>query len=629
MKVFEAEPRLEEQWSKKNDVDPDTISRGSNLRVVWICREGHEWEATVKNRVRGSGCPYCSGRKVWEGFNDLATTHPELAQEWADSNSKKPQEVTSGSNYLATWRGRCGHSWTQPVGKRASRGDSCPYCAKAGTKILPGFNDLETHFPEIAKEWSPRNKKKASEVFSKTQDRYWWVGSCGHEWESPVANRTHNRSGCPFCAPNPKTLKGFNDLQTLDPEVASEWDYDKNPDTPDQVTRATGAPRWWKCKRGHSWRAGVGSRTGSQSGCPFCSGRRAETGVSDLETLRPEVVSEWAWERNTPLTPDSVTEMSSRVVWWICRKGHPWRAAIHDRTRRDGRSTGCPTCSASTFTSKGERELAEMIASTGVTTETTFRGLPGVKEVDVLCPDVKIAVEYNGLYWHSERMQGVDYHLRKTQAVNAEGYQLIHVWEDEWVFRRPVVEKMLKRKLGVSDAPRLNARSLTFREVTSAESSKFLDENHIQGASGGSWRGGLFAGEELVALMVMKRRSEGVYELVRFATSAIVRGGHSKLLKRAIRDLNPREVVTFSDNCVSGGELYAQAGFERVKELAPDYMYRVGQRREHKFNYRKARFKRDPNLKYEEGLTERELADLNGLDRVYDAGKVKWVLTCK
>lgn len=481
--------------------------------------------------------------------------------------------------------------------------------------------------PDLVKYWSARNEKTPFEVARGSGYKAWWWAECGHEWQARVDNRCYNNAGCPFCTVRgwKKILPGKNDLETLYPEMARQWHPTLNGDLlPSEVLPGVKKHVWWLCLEcGREWRASLNTRTARGTGCPSCRGRKR--GVENAGTQHCKTVVE-EWHPDNPLTLKDYSVSSNFKALWRCGNGHEWRATINDR---NGKLTGCKSCGFG-GTSAAEQEVVTFVQTTGVQVRSHSRRICPAFEYDAVIEDRKIIIEYNGVYWHSERFKpGTDYHLRKTLAANTAGYQLIHVWEDDWVYRRPVVEKMLKRKLGVSEEPRLNARSLTFREVSSAESSKFLEESHIQGASGGSWRGGLFAGEELVALMVMKRRSEGVYELVRFATSAIVRGGHSKLLKRAIEDLSPREVVTFSDNCVSGGELYARAGFERVKELAPDYMYRVGQRREHKFNYRKARFERDPNLKYEEGLTERELADLNGLDRVYDAGKVKWLLTCK
>ena len=117
------------------------------------------------------------------------------------------------------------------------------------------------------------------------------------------------------------------------------------------------------------------------------------------------------------------------------------------------------------------------------------------------------------------------------------------------------------------------------------------------------------------------------YNIVRYATSVPVVGGFSKLLSTATKIYNPSAFITFSDNCVSDGGLYKKLGFTAEKQLPPDYMYVVNGKRKHKFGYRLKKFRNNPALKFEEGLTERELAELNGLNRIWDAGKIKWVKT--
>ena len=126
--------------------------------------------------------------------------------------------------------------------------------------------------------------------------------------------------------------------------------------------------------------------------------------------------------------------------------------------------------------------------------------------------------------------------------------------------------------------------------------------------------------------MLFRSRGEGVWELSRYATAGLVRGGFTRLLTTFVKEHRPTQVVSFSDNTVSDGGVYEQAGFTRDGEIAPDYSYLVEGQRVHKFNYRLNRFRTDPDLKFEPGLTEKELADLNGLPRIYDAGKVRWVL---
>lgn len=128
------------------------LSYGSHTPVWWRCANGHEWEAVVYTRTRGSGYPFCAGKKTQTGFNDLATQNPELAQQWdyAKNIPVLSADVTSGSHRLVWWKCEKGHSWRASVRSRVS-GNGCPICA--GRQLLAGENDLATRFPELAQEW--------------------------------------------------------------------------------------------------------------------------------------------------------------------------------------------------------------------------------------------------------------------------------------------------------------------------------------------------------------------------------------------------------------------------------------------------------------------------------------------
>lgn len=149
-------PELASEWSEKNEIKPTEVSIGSHKKVIWKCKLGHEWIATVKSRtINKTGCPYCSHNKVIAGFNDLATLFPEVADEWSDKNEKKPTEVMAFANSKAWWKCRtCGYEWNTLISTR-SGGSKCPCCS--GYIFIKGKNDLKSTHPQIAKEWSEKN----------------------------------------------------------------------------------------------------------------------------------------------------------------------------------------------------------------------------------------------------------------------------------------------------------------------------------------------------------------------------------------------------------------------------------------------------------------------------------------
>ena len=304
--------------------DPSTVFVGYRL-LTWVCKNGHHWTALVSSRQRGDGCPFCSGRRVWVGFNDLCTTNPELSPELLDES---PDKFTSGSRKKVKWKGKCGHIWIASIKDRALRNRGCPVCA--GKKIIPGLNDFRTSHPEIATEadgWDP------SQVSTYSGKKLPWKCKVGHVWNTRVADRAKG-SGCPYCL-NDKVLAGFNDLLTTDPSLATEafgWD-------PSTVTRGSEKNRDWICELGHIWKTSIDSRR-SGNGCPYCSNKKVLSGFNDLASRFPKIALEADdWD------PATVTAFSGKSLKWKCPEGHKWKTTA--ATRASG--SGCPTCSKTGF----------------------------------------------------------------------------------------------------------------------------------------------------------------------------------------------------------------------------------------------------------------------------------------
>lgn len=190
-------PDLASQWHQtKNCINPSEITAGSNKKVWWKGKCGHEWDAAVSSRVNGNGCPYCSGRKTCPK-NSLSFLYPELLKEWHPTKNKiTPEEVTGRGDKRVWWLGLCGHEWDATISNRTIIKTKCPYCA--GRKI-DSTNSLLSKAPMISKEWHPtKNVITADKIHYKSGKKAWWLGSCGHEWNSVVYHRI-NGVGCPYC----------------------------------------------------------------------------------------------------------------------------------------------------------------------------------------------------------------------------------------------------------------------------------------------------------------------------------------------------------------------------------------------------------------------------------------------
>ena len=191
-------PELVKEWSDNNEYPPEKYTTGSNKKVLWVGACGHEWSASIKNRVyHNSGCPYCSGKKLLKGFNDLAYKKPELTSEWSDKNYPlKPDMVMCQSNKAVWWRRSCGHEWKARIADRYE-GHGCPYCAG---KILAGFNDLPSTRPAIMDEWSEKNTTEPTSVSELSREVVWWkCRDCGYEWRARIYTRCNGGGECPVC----------------------------------------------------------------------------------------------------------------------------------------------------------------------------------------------------------------------------------------------------------------------------------------------------------------------------------------------------------------------------------------------------------------------------------------------
>lgn len=291
---------------------------------------------------------------------------------------------------------------------------------------------------------------------------------------------------------------------------------------------------------------------------------------------------------------------------------------------------GCVKCRIS-GTSKKEKELADFVEhELGFSIERNYRKIDGLspKEVDIFIPSRNIAIEFNGLYWHSELYLDKNYHYDKWRKCADAGVRLLTVWEDEWENKQDIVKSHIKHVLGLNNDEKIYARNAVVKPVNKGMAQLFLNDHHIQGFVGASVHIGVFEknDDELVAVGSFLKSGDN-YNLVRFATSKTVVGGFSKLINYFEKNYEYEMLVTFADLGFSDGALYEKNGFVLDKVMAPDYSYilRNQVQRFHKFGFRRERFEKDPLLMFDEALTERQLAEVNGLERIYDCGKLRYV----
>ncbi len=414
-------PHLMQEWNweRNVDFDPSQLTHGSHTKVWWRCNIGHEWQAVISSRSHGYGCPYCASQRAIQGKNDLQTVNPALAKEWnyEKNSGLSPADILPNSSKKAWWKCNKGHEWQSTVSHR-SNGRGCPYCSNK--KVLAGYNDLQTINPDLAKEW---NYEKNGELLPSmvsigSQKKAWWRCVNGHEWQAMIYDRK-NGNGCPYCSSN-KVLSGYNDLQTLNPIIANEWNHEKNKGlTPTNVMPNSNKKVWWICDKGHEWQTAISHRNNG-NGCPYCSGKKVLQGYNDLETANPSLAKEWNYEKNGSLSPQHFTAFSNQKMWWKCSKGHEWQSSISHRS--GGR--GCPICSSERKTSFPEFALVFYLQKYGYEVIHSYREQG--YELDVYIPSKRIAIEFDGAIWHNNHTKR---DLDKNQKCTKDGITLYRLRE--------------------------------------------------------------------------------------------------------------------------------------------------------------------------------------------------------
>ncbi len=271
--------KLAGEWDSERNVelDPKTVTLGSGKKVWWICKVGHSWQARVDHRANGVGCPACSGRIATPQSN-LQSLFPDVAREWDEekNETRKPDSYRPKSNAKVWWKCPVGHSYEARISER-TRGTGCPVCSG---NVVSSENCLAITDPGVAAEWHPtRNGKRRPENVSKgSGKKVWWLCPKGHSYEASPNKRTgtgNNPTNCPYCAN--QRVGQDNSLAAKFPEIAAEWDYDKNGDlTPKLIVYGSQKKVFWKCARGHVWKTTPSSRTRDDTGCPKCRPNRSK-----------------------------------------------------------------------------------------------------------------------------------------------------------------------------------------------------------------------------------------------------------------------------------------------------------------------------------------------------------------
>ena len=346
--------------------DKEIIRRGSDIRA---------------GRILSCGCLQLESVSTL----DVVANNANLINQWDyDKNNSlgfDPDTLTCGSHKKVWWKCEKGHSYDLAI-RIKNNGAGCPYCSNH--RLLKGYNDLETVYPNIAAEWNyaKNNGLSPSDVLFGSSKKVWWICSLGHEWDANISNRIHDHN-CPYCT-GVKLLKGYNDLQTINPNLAQQWHPVKNGYlTPSDVTSKSDKKVWWLGECGHEWHAKVSNRANGNE-CPICANKLPKTQekyIQDIMKINPdiEVIGRYI-NNNTPILHRCKID------------GEEFEAYPHNILN----GQGCPICKESS----GERHIRHYLQEHNIQFKTQYkfddckrkRCLP----FDFYLPEYNICIEYDG-----------------------------------------------------------------------------------------------------------------------------------------------------------------------------------------------------------------------------------------
>ena len=585
----------------------------NHTKVCIICPEHGEFWQVASSHLLGFGCQKCGVNDNWEKRGKMTTK--EFVEKASDVHGHKydysKSEYKGMHNKVCIICPKHGEFWQMAYAHLNGRG--CDKCGDEtiSSKLSMGRDNFikkanDCHkgkyiYPDYLQ--YKNNSTKVPIICPKH----------GEFWQTP--NNHLKGAGCPVCG-NEKLKRPRTSKETFlrkSNEIHNgKYDYSKV-DYKDTKTKV--------CiicpKHGEFYQLPKNHLHGQ--GCPKCKcGLITEKKTYTLE----DFIKKSKEKHKDKYDYSQVIYINSRKpVDIICKKHGLFSQipAIHLN------GAGCPKCSNQL--SNGENEIYSFVKNIDENVKQRVRNVINPFEIDILSEKHKIGIEFDGLMWHSEFFnKDKTYHVSKTNECEKQGIRLIHIFEDEYTYKKEIVLSRINNLFGVTKH-RIFARKCVIKEINSKVLKSFLDENHLQGNVNSKYRYGLFYENELVAVMSFGKLRKNMgnsskdneYELLRYCSklNMSVIGGASKLLKHFIKQVKPKRIITYADRRWCNGNMYKVLGFEHVRNSEPNYFYIIDRKRENRFKYRKDQLVKqgfDPNKSEHEIMLER------GIPRIYDCG---------
>jgi hypothetical protein len=477
-------PDLMEEWhlTKNENLDPTKLREGSDKKAWWICKVcADEWEATIKNRCKGSGCSGCNGKvgvKKVTKANSLEGKFPDIAKEWhpTKNGDKLPSQFKYGSMELVWWLcpNSCGydgcikHEYQATITARTKKdGTKCYYCSnftKNVTKICY-HQSLQFKHPEIAKLWHPTKNGDLKPSDIPAYNKKIWLlcdkkckYGCLHEYEQNILSKINQDSGCPYCNVIGNKKICMHDSFVFNyPELAKELHPTKNSGIDlYTISKHSNIKLWWLCKKTckfgceHVYEQAVNAKSIGQ-GCPFCiayGNAKQFCYHESVEYEYPQLVKEFHPSKNV-IKLSEVTRGSGIRSWWKCEKNHEWETRIMDRTIN---GHDCRICNFGNNYSKISMQWIRFLEVTYKIQHAENEGeycIPSTKyKADGYCKETNTVCEFLGNFYHCnpkmfkmEDMNPItkttygelyDKTIKRRDKIKELGYNYIEIWEKDW-----------------------------------------------------------------------------------------------------------------------------------------------------------------------------------------------------
>lgn len=572
--------------------------KNAKQKLLISCPAHGEFEASFDNLSQGKKCAKCSDDSKRENKSTIKKTYEYVNKVFAEQGYTLLDKEYVNSKFKMSTICPNNHTYIVSFDLFGNRNLRCPTCSGNKKRTVEEVKEvfLKQGYTPLFTEYIKNTKPV--EVMCPG----------GHVW-SPTLNNFLKGVRCPSCngITTKHKIESVKEVIERSGYKLVSYDYVNSLSKLDTI-----------CPNGHNYSVRFSDfKTGYR--CAECANLKPY----GLEKAREE------FKKHGYDLEDKEWNGYSAISNTVCDKGHKYRVSLAHFKSHGSR---CLTCN-NTGTSKAEIELSDWV-------KTYFPLAKKIKlengkvrsfsELDIFIPELNIAIEYNGLYWHSDIFQHKTYHSEKMAIANKNGIRLITIFEDEWRDRKDQVKGFLLSALS-KNSKKIYARNCEVRVVEKTNAVAFLDDNHIQGSTVFQASIGLYHNDELVGLITGNKHhrqghdSKFVLNRLVFKRDYSIAGGSSRLLKYLIKyakDHGFNEIISWSDNRWSEGNVYKSLGFTLEEVLIPDYSYVKGPNRMSKQSCQKKLLTKKGAV----GDSESEMAKSLGYNRIWDCGKIRWKL---